>query len=321
MNAEKPYRAFFLVPPQVHLLDVSGPAHVFYEAKSFHAPISLHYIGLGNDDEVSSAGLVVGNLEKFASYELDPSDWLIVPGLASDFILNSSFYEKYKDFFGWLNKQSKNGAKICSVCTGAYLLAEARLLDHKRCTTHWKYIDDFRNRFPKAKLHDDRLFVKDENIYSSAGVSSGIDLSLFLLEEVYGPIFTTKVAKEVVIFLRRVDDDPQLSVFLQYRNHIQNKVHQIQDYLAQHLSSKKTIEDLADEMNMSSRNMTRLFKKTTGITIGSYIDKLRVERAVQLLSEGQKVETTAINCGLKSSNQLRALLKKYASALPSELLS
>ena len=314
-------RVFFLVPPEVHLLDLSGPVHVFYEAKSLGVDLTLHYLGMGEvQEEVSSAGLALSDLQKFDAFSLTERDWLIIPGLESHLLFDKAFINNCRELFKWIGIQLANGAKICSVCTGAYILGHAQVFNDRQCTTHWKYIDDFKKRFPQAILLDDRLFVKDGNVYSSAGVSSGIDLSLYLLEEAYGPVFATQVAKEIVVFLRRAEDDPQLSVFLQYRNHIQNRVHRIQDYLAQHLEEKTTIEDLAAEVNMSPRNMTRLFKKTTGITIGHYIDKLRVERAVYLLADGQKVESVAHSCGLKSSNQLRTLLRKYASALPEGLV-
>ncbi len=212
-----------------------------------------------------------------------------------------------------MHEQHQRGAMICSVCTGAYILAQSGLLDGKECTTHWRNVIDFKKRFPQTKVADDKLFVKDQNIYSSAGVSSGIDLSLFLLDEQFGPIFATKIAREVLIYLRRTTSDPQLSVFLQYRNHIENQVHRVQDLLAQSLGKKLTIENLAEEVNMSPRNLTRLFKKTTGITIGNCIEKLRAERAVQLLNDGEKVDVVAQACGLQSSNQLRSLLRKHNS--------
>ncbi|MEM6816909.1 MAG: helix-turn-helix domain-containing protein, partial [Bacteroidota bacterium] len=110
-----------------------------------------------------------------------------------------------------------------------------------------------------------------------------------------------------------------LSVFLQYRNHIENRIHKVQDHLAQHLNQKQKIDSLAELVNMSSRNLTRLFKKTTGITIGKYHDKLRIEHAIQLLADGQKVESASHACGL-GSNQLRELLRKYTDKLPSNFV-
>lgn len=317
---QHPVRAFFVVLPKVQLLDVTGPAHLFYEAVSYGAEIEIHYISIAGLSEVtSSAGMTLGSLESYNDFELTQGDILFVPGVESEMFLKEDFGLKYPDFITWLQNQENSGAKICSVCTGAYILGIAGLLDGRECTTHWKYFSDFKKRFPRAKLLSDRLLIQDGMLYTSAGVSSGIDLSLYILEELYGPVFAAQVAKEVVIYLRRTDNDPQLSVFLQHRNHIEMRIHKIQDLLAQNLSHKQNIQDLAQAVLMSPRNLTRLFKKTTGITIGDYIDKLRVELAVKLLSEDSKVQSVAEACGLKSSNQLRALLKKHLSILPSQL--
>ena len=312
-------RIFFIVPPEVHLLDVSGPIHVFYEACEYGATIDLKFLSINDSiQKRSSAGLFLTNLESYAEYMLSSGDIVFIPGLDANLIHDQEFQQSNSSFFSWLQDQSKKGVTICSVCTGAYLLGFAGLLKGKACTTHWKYLDDFRKKFPEAKLYNDRLFVKDDLIYSSAGVSSGIDLALYVLEELYGPIFATKIAKEIVIYLRRAEDDPQLSVFLKYRNHIENRIHKIQDHLAQHLDKKQKIEDLADFVNMSPRNLTRLFKKTTGLTIGAYHDELRIERATQLLTDGQKVDVVSHLCGL-TSNQLRSILKKHQRSLPSSL--
>ncbi|WP_420316542.1 GlxA family transcriptional regulator [Ekhidna sp.] len=312
-------RVFFIVPPEVHLLDVSGPIQVFYEASEYGAKVELVFLAIdGNDSINSSAGIGLNKLEPFRNHTLNENDFIFIPGLDARLVFDEAFKGSLKPFFEWLQIQKNNGAKICSVCTGAYLLAYSGVLKNMECTTHWKYTGDFKKRFPETTIHEDRLFVKDGSIYSSAGISSGIDLALFIIEELFGPFFATKIAKEIVIFLRRTEDDPQLSVFLQYRNHIENRIHKVQDHLAQHLSNKQKIEDLADLVFMSPRNLTRLFKKTTGITIGEYHDKLRVERAVQLLSNGQKVNAVSDLCGL-SSNQLRSLLKKYSDILPSTL--
>lgn len=317
---KQPLRAFFLVPPKVQLLDITGPAHLFYEANIYGENIETHYLSLNQDTEViSCAGISLGQLKPFDSFELTENDILFIPGLESNLFFEEGFVDKHQAFFDWLKNQARNSSKICSVCTGAYILGFAGLLDGKDCTTHWKYFEDFQARFPKTKLRSDRILVQDGTIYSSAGVSSGIDLALYVIEELYGPVFASKIAKEVVVYLRRTENDPQLSVFLQYRNHIETRIHKTQDILAQNLSRKQNIETLAESVHMSPRNLTRLFKKTTGITIGDFLNKLRVELAIKLLSDGSKVSTVANACGLKSSNQLRFLLKKYTSELPSKL--
>ncbi|WP_422083854.1 GlxA family transcriptional regulator [Ulvibacterium sp.] len=320
MQNNHTYDAYFLIPPEVQLLDIAGPIHLFYEANEYGAQFKAHYLSLNpGTEEISSAGIALSRLEPFWNFTLGPHDLLFIPGLESHLFFAEDFKPKNQLFFSWLREQNQNKAKICSVCTGAYIMAFAGLFEGKSCTTHWKYFGDFKTRFPRAKLLSDRLIVKDGNLYSSAGVSSGIDLALFLLEEIYGPVFATKIAKEVVIYLRRTENDPQLSVFLQYRNHMDNRIHQVQDTLAQNLDKKLKIEELAENSHMSPRNLTRVFKKTTGITIGDYLAKLRIERALQLLSSGTKVNAVSLACGLQSSNQLRALLKKHTESLPSQL--
>nr|WP_299385262.1 helix-turn-helix domain-containing protein [Allomuricauda sp.] len=322
MSDKTLYNAYFVVPPEVQLLDFAGPAHLFYEATLYGAHIKTHYLSMSTtQEEVTCTGVSLAGLQPFQNHELNSGDLLFLPGLEGWMFTQMGYAAKNNDFLDWVKTQYANGAKVCSVCTGAYIVGFAGLFDGKKCTTHWKYMDDFQNRFPKAKLLNDRLIVKDGRLYSSAGVSSGIDLALFILEELYGPLFATKIAKAVVIYLRRTDADPQLSVFLQYRNHLDNRVHHIQDLLAQNLAKKLKIEALAEEVHMSPRNLTRLFKKVTGITIGSYLEKLRVERAIQLLSDGSKVSSAASACGLQSSNQLRALLKKHTHSLPSDWLT
>lgn len=311
---------FFLVPPEVQLLDLTGPVHLFYEAKEYGAQIALHYLSLSeNTQSVSGAGLTLTELRAYHKAQLQKNDLLFIPGMESHLFFHQDFEKNNESFFDWLRNQHRRGAKICSVCTGAYLVGFSQLWNNRNCTTHWKYFEDFSNRFPKAKLQNDRLIVKDDALYSSAGVSSGIDLALFIIEELYGAVFASKIAKEVVIYLRRTENDPQLSVFLQYRNHIEGRIHEVQDLLGQNLSARHTIEDLAENVHMSPRNLTRLFKKTTGITIGDYIEKLRVERATQLLNNGAKVTAVAKSCGLQSPNQLRSLFKKYHQVLPSKI--
>ncbi|MEJ0056144.1 MAG: helix-turn-helix domain-containing protein [Bacteroidota bacterium] len=314
--------AIFVMPPQVHLLDISGPAHVFYEAADYGAPLKLCFVSVypGVSVETSSSGLAFAKLEDFTSIHLQKDDVVFIPGLDSKFLLDKKFYKGITPFLKWLGVQHERGARICSVCTGAFLLAESGLLNGHQATTHWKYQQLLGEQYPGVEVLTNHLFVQNNNLYTSAGVASGIDLGLYLLEEMYGTRFSAAIAREIVIYLRRGKDDPQLSVFLQYRNHMEDRIHSVQEWLAQHLDKKFTADSLADTIHTSGRNLTRLFKDTTGITIGQYVEKLRVAHAMHLLHGHQKVETVAKACGLQSPNQLRALLKKHAGVLPSEVL-
>lgn len=320
MKNQAKRKVLFAIPPEVHLLDINGPAHIFYEAKALGADLELHFISLNNETKIkTSAGLFFNRLESFESIELEAKDILFVPGLEFHLISDNRFISSIHPFLEWINKQYYNGAHICSICTGSFILAESRVLDGRATTTHWKYLQKFAERFPNIKLEKDRLFLSSNNIHSSAGVSSGIDLSIYLLEQFYGTKFALDVAKEVVIYFRRSPSDPQLSVFLRYRNHLDQRIHNAQDYLINHLSNTPNAQELANQVHMSKRNLTRLFKRTTGITIGKFVEKLRVEKAVALLSEGHKTNFVVEQIGLKSTNQMRTLLKKHQGVLPSQI--
>lgn len=313
-------KIIFAIPPEVHLLDINGPAHIFYEAREHGAAIDLRFISILDEIEIrSSAGLYFNRLEPFTNFTLTQNDLLFIPGLEYHLISNNEFIEQIQPFLAWVTEQYQKGAHICSICTGSFLLAETGILDGRSTTTHWKYLEKFAARFPKVTLEKDRLFISSENIHSSAGVSSGIDLSLYLIEQFYGTTLALDVAKEVVIYFRRGSSDPQLSIFLQYRNHLDQRIHNAQDYLINNLENTPSAEELAVQVHMSKRNLTRLFKKTLGITIGQYIEKLRVERAVSLLAEGNKIDFVTDQIGLKSANQMRTLLRKHRGVLPTEI--
>ncbi|TXE15484.1 AraC family transcriptional regulator [Psychroserpens burtonensis] len=310
------------MPPNVHLLDVNGPAHIFYEAREYGADIELHFVSMSDTSEIeSSAGLFFSKLIQFNNFELSKNDFVFVPGLEYELLSDDTFIKESKPFFNWLHFQYTKKVNICSVCTGAFLLAESGILNNQECTTHWSYISRLRDKFPTLKLRKNKLFIANDNLYTSAGVSSGIDLALYILENQFGSKFATDIAKEVVIYFRRDESAPQLSIFLQYRNHLDSRIHDAQDYIAKHISKAFTIHDISETVNMSERNLTRLFKRTTGITIGAYSEKLKVERAIHLLSKKNKVEIVAQLCGFKSSDQLRTLLKKHKGVLPTDISS
>jgi transcriptional regulator GlxA family with amidase domain len=306
-------QAVFMLPPHVHLLDITGPAHIFYEASCYGAPVRSVFSSMfpGQHEVISSSTLAFSQLTPYDKLDLEAGDLVFIPGLEGALLLGEDFMTSAKGFLDWLVIQHHKGVMICSVCTGAFLLAESGLLNGLSCTTHWKYTDRFTTRYPAVNLLANRLFVQEGLYFTSAGVTSGIDLALHLVQQFWGPYFAAQIAKEVVVYFRRGADDPQFSVFIQYRNHMDHRIHTIQDRLAQALDQKIRVEELAGEVSMSPRNLTRLFKKTTQITIGDYLEKLRVERAEQLIGEGQTMQSAALHCGLRSTNQLRSLLKRH----------
>jgi len=193
--------------------------------------------------------------------------------------------------------------------TGAFLLAESGLLNDKQCTTHWRFIDRLQLKFPRVQAQKNKVFVKSDNIYTSAGVTTGIDLALFLIEKKHGKLTAIKIAEELVVYIRRKGMDEQQSVYLQFRNHQDQKVHIVQDWIIHNLDKTATITSLAELVHISPRNLSRIFKKITGTTIGQYRTVLRIEKAKSLANNsGYKMEYIAQLCGFKSAKQLRTIL-------------
>ena len=313
---------YFLIVPKTHPLDIIGPAQLFYECKDNGADLNLFFVSTTDSTALdSSLGLGFSKLTPYKNLELNDGDIIVVPGIEFDLLMDTDFRLESQPFYSWMRTQYAKGVTMVSVCTGAFLLGESGLLKGKKATTHWKAFDTFEQNFPDTLLLKNKLFVENERIYTSAGMLSGIDLCLYLVEKEFGIKFAVEIAKEIVIYFRRGETDPQLSIFLQYRNHLDDRIHNAQDFISSHLSTPFNIDDIAENVHMSARNLTRLFKKATGITIGHYLSKLRVEQSIHLLADGYTVDYAAKNCGLSSTNQLRTLLKKHKGIIPTNIES
>ena len=299
-------KIIFFVPTDVHVLDLTGPVQVFYEANTYGAAYDLQYIALENR-VVSAAGLPFGEISHFATVDPSPGDYVFVPGAEMDYLRSASFKMQI-GFLSWLRSMPERSVTLCSVCTGAFILAEAGLLNHVRCTTHWKRLDEFRLRYPLALAEENILYTQSGYIYTSAGITSGIDLSLAIVEEHYGPLFTHKVARELLVYHRRSSNHTQKSVYLDYRNHMHPGVHQVQDWLVENLDKKVKIVDLASLVNMSERNLTRAFKTATGVTINVFMKRLRLEKAATLSNNPELgLEAIAAQVGYTNARQLRRI--------------
>lgn len=297
----------FVIPPSVELLDLAGPIQVFTEAKFYGFNIDLEFYSF-QSNTISAVGLPFGKMKNYTKAKLQEGDFIFIPGVHFESLERHISTEKA--FFKWLSASSERNINICSVCNAAFILGEAGLLDNRECTTHWRRIDLFGQLFPKAKVLTDVLFVKSGNIYTSAGISAGIDLALSILEELTSPYLVNKVARGLVVYHRRSSKHSQQSIYLDYRNHINPKIHQVQDLLIENMASEVSIEKLATLVNMSPRNLSRVFKEMTNITIVEYLTKLRLEKARTLKSNPDyTIDYIAAECGFKSARQLQRILK------------
>lgn len=298
----------FIVPPHVELLDLAGPAQVFTEAISQGLNATLEFYSF-NENTTSTAGVAFGTVKSYLEADLNSGDFVFVPGTAHDYLQSAQFTAEHS-FFSWLAHCADGKINTCSICTGAFFLGEAGLLDNRECTTHWRRTDELKSRFPKAKVLADMLYVKSDNIYTSAGISAGIDLALAILEILKGPHFVHKVARGLVVYHRRDQSHSQKSIYLDFRNHINPKIHEVQDFLINNLAAENSIEDLAEMIAMSPRNLSRVFKESTGLTIVEYLTELRREMAKTLLNNPDyTIDYIAAQCGFKSARQLQRILK------------
>lgn len=299
----------FIIPPTVELLDLSGPAQVFTEAKIYGLEIEIEFYQY-REEPISTAGLGFGKIPDYKTAKLKEGDFVFVPGMDNEYV-NSISFKAEREFFDWLKQCSEKKITICSICSGAFALGHAGLLKNTECTTHWRRVDALQSQFPQAKVISDILYIKSNNVYTSAGISAGIDLSLAILEDLKGALFTHKVARGLVVYHRRSGSHKQQSIYLDYRNHINPKVHEVQDYMIDNLSKENSIDSLAEMVGMSARNLSRVFKEKTGSTVLEYLTLLRKEFANTMLNNREyTIEYIASKCGFKTARQLQRILKK-----------
>jgi transcriptional regulator GlxA family with amidase domain len=301
-------KIIFLILPDIHLLDLAGPDQAFLEAIGCGADLTVEYCSIQKSVSTSS-NLNISRLKKFSKVKINKGDYVFIPGSQVKFLTARSIpFEK--EVSKWLNEGYKNGANICSVCTGAFFLARTGLLNGRKCTTHWKRTSELKEKFPLISLVEDVLFTEDNRIYSSAGVTAGIDMALFIIGKIKDDSFSFQVARELVVYIRRQGNESQQSVFMKYRNHIHSGVHTVQDYLQENVAKKTSLNDLADIAFMSSRNLTRVFKKETGISVHAYINLIRKERIRELSKNPDNTrDLVALQCGLKSGRHVTRLLQ------------
>src|SRR4051812_11851066 len=306
-------RVVFFVPPSLTPLDLIGPLQAFKTAnKVLGGAYRIEVCALSRSMPVVG-NLRLANLLPYSSIELGPDDILFVAGFSDEPGDSLQCLRTHPRLFEWIRRCWEAGATVCSICTGAYLLAEAGILDGLACATHWVDITDMQQRYPKIAVRRGILFVQADRIFTSAGIASGIDLAIHIIGLRHGPKIAFEVARFLVIYLRRTGEFEQDSVYLQYRNHLDDLVHRAQSLLIEQLDQPPSLDRLAELAGSSVRNLSRRFRQNLGLSVGEYLQELRLERARALLQEeGSKVDRVAEACGFSGPRQLRNLyLKRF----------
>ncbi len=315
--SSKPFvrRIVVVTVPPIDELDLVGPLQVFNSVNRL-AGRTIYAIEVATNARgltVEGEGGVLTFIARHHFSEVDGAcdSVLLVCGLgtrsASDPALSA-----------WLRQRASQVRRLGGVCVSAFLLAEAGLLNGRRATAHWKFGREFAARYPNVRVEHDPLWVKDGNIYTSAGVSAGIDLALAWVEEDCGAGLAHEAARELVLFLRRPGGQPQLSVSLASQASEMTSIRELQIWIAEHLNARLSVEDLADRMAMSVRNFERVFTREVGTTPSQYVLQMRVEAARRQLecTEGG-LKRVAAAAGFGSVDVMRRAFVRLLGITPS----
>ncbi|GAA5443756.1 HTH-type transcriptional regulator CdhR [Microbulbifer sp. NBRC 101763] len=309
-----------VIYPGASSLDVTGPLEVFSLA-NHQLRAEGRYTSDFYDTQIlaDSAGPIVtaSGVKLYADYgfrEVEDIHTLLLSGgpPKSYDILGSNV-----EFIQWLIDQETQVERLGSICTGALILAKAGLLNGHRATTHWANVAALQE-YADIEVDPDAIYIRDGNLYTSAGVTAGIDLALALVEEDHGRSLALSIARMMVLYLKR-DGGQQ-----QYSTHLMNQLQSdrfagLVEWIYQNLKEPLTVERLAQESAMSPRNFARCFSRELGVTPARFIESIRVEKACQLLSEQNlSQERVACLCGFQSQEQLRRTFRRHKGILPSE---
>jgi transcriptional regulator GlxA family with amidase domain len=298
-------------------LDISGPAEAFAAASQLTgADKPLYEIELVSheaDPVRTSSGLRVVP-DAAIDQSKGPIDTLMVAGGIGCFTAVDD-----TPLIEWIAAAASRSRRVSSVCSGAFLLGAAGLLDGKRATTHWSSCELLEERYPDTEVQADSIYVRDGETWTSAGVTAGIDLALAMIEEDHGRELAREVARWLVVFVQRPGGQSQFSSHLAATQADQEPLRKLQGWIADHLDEDLRVEALAERVHMSTRNFARAFRREVGLTPASYVEAVRIERAKQRLEEAaEPVESVARACGFGSAETMRRAFARRVGVPPTD---
>lgn len=326
MNGEAAAReiaVFVVIPPRLLLLDVAGPIEVLRKANLEQTEVRFRVVHVGpSASAASSIGLMVAAVAPLPE-TLPDKAWVIVPGSADQPLGASpdraSDAALEAEIVAWLHRVVRPGVHLISICSGALLAARAGLLDDHDCTTHHGTIAELAAIAPHARVLENRLFVEDRERLTSAGITAGVDLMLHLIAREAGRHSALAVARFLLVYVRRAGGDPQLSPWLEGRNHIHPIVHRAQDAVAADPAREWSVDALARRTASSPRNFSRLFNEHAGMSVAEYVNRMRVALAREMIVGSRlDMESVAERVGFASTRQLRRAWGRFHAGPPSE---
>lgn len=310
-------KTIVIIPmPGIFLLDVAGPADVFAAADKILDGNGGYEIILAspvNSKKINTKAGIEINCHTTVNTLTQRVDTVFIGGFSWPLL------DKGDHFFQWLKNIYPKVNRMASVCVGAYALAEAGILNGKKATTHWEYSQQFQQRYPLVQVDTDPFFTRDTNVYTSGGVSSGIDLALALVEEDHGRNVALQVARKLILHLKRPGYQSQFSKVLEIHR-LENSIGgKLYGWVIKRLADDLSIEQLAEHSNMSVRNFARVFQKETGITPAKFVEKVRVEIARRYLEDSDlSIDQIGAKCGLGGLISMRRTFIRHMNVSPSD---
>jgi transcriptional regulator GlxA family with amidase domain len=304
-----------LVYPGIMTMDVFGPLEAFATANSV-TKRPLYRLAIASMDGAAvETSIGVSLAPSIAAPAIrEPIDTLLVSGGHGQIAARTD-----KRLLGWLKTEGRKARRAGSICTGAFVLAAAGLLDGKHATTHWAMADELGRRFPKVTVDADRIFVRQAGIYTSAGVTAGIDLALAMIEEDHGRKLALRVARALVVYLQREGGQAQFSSRLQAQFTESAPIRRVQDWALDNLAADLRAPALAAHAGMSERTFRRSFAAETGETPRDFVERVRVDAARQMMEESRlPLQTVARRCGLETMDTLRRAFVRRLGITPQQ---
>jgi len=308
---------WLVLTPNVLMLDYAGPAEALRMARDMGGNIDLHVCGPVAAMRTSLPTQLAG-IEPLPP-NLPHNSLVLVAGNNNE--VEDYASEEAQQVLLWLKTVVRDEPRMASICSGALLLAKAGLLAGRRCTTHHTLIDDLREADPSALVEADRVFVDDGVVLTSAGITTGIDLALHIIERHAGAELAARVSRRLVMYQRRSAHDPQISPWLAHRNHMHPAVHRAQDAIAKDPVHPWTVQELAAAACVSPRHLSRIFPAHAGVGVVAYQQQLRIAKAKEVLVQQPQwsMDRVAEHCGFGSARDFRRVWQRFEADPPTAM--
>jgi transcriptional regulator GlxA family with amidase domain len=310
----RPTRVALIVFEDVQALDVAAPMDVFAEANKFlrdEQRYDVALVGMRAGPLRCANGMDINVAFGYADYVGQPDLILVAGGpRLPDFHPEPGILD-------WMRDKAEGARRFGSVCNGAFPLGHAGLLDGRDVTAHWNDVDRLTAQFPRARVRPDKIFVRDGRLFTSAGVAAGIDLCLALVAEDWGHDLALRIAKKLIVYIRREGGQSQYSPYLAVGPKEETLVAKALRYVTDHIAEQLSMEQLADALSVSRRTFSRTFAKGANMTPSAFVEQVRIDHSRKLLEETDlPLKTVAFRCGFRNSNQMRFIYERRLDTTP-----